>query len=328
MPKRRDVSPEELNSIIGLQQTKTSWLQIQHKTGVPRQIAKRAYQNWERSRLHGELTQARIQVATNLLNEHLEQLVQLAQALVHFVPDSIGLLEDRDAETILNGLWTSYVPVRADTPLSALAFYPLSERSHRLIVRNHRVLLRSLQDHTRERMDWQIMDNWKESWNNCRRSMNELRSKAEDTVSNILRHPEQDVGARVMELEDGEGVIKNMAAGVVEVLWRGMESNTLEMIIGLVRIKPTTAGTAVIRFGESGSLTTIELNDVRLAETVAHICQWATKNLYIEEEHGCIKQYRDNIRGIREAVEKLEEALNPFTLRSTIIKTKCDQCPA
>jgi len=67
MPKRRDITTEELAKIINLKERNTSWLKIEHETGVPRQIAKRVYREQKLKVLSEELKGARQTVATEEL---------------------------------------------------------------------------------------------------------------------------------------------------------------------------------------------------------------------------------------------------------------------
>jgi plasmid stabilization system protein ParE len=70
------------------------------------------------------------------------------------------------------------------------------------------------------------------------------------------------------------------------------------------------------------------LADFDLAEDVAEICRWAANNLSIEERDQHISWYRDGIEAMKEAVQKLEDALDPLMLRPMILRTRCDLCPA
>jgi len=119
-----------------------------------------------------------------------------------------------------------------------------------------------------------------------------------------------------------------MVAGVVEVIWRGVNDNTLERVSELVQTKPITEGRGLIVFGEVGSLTRIELPYSSLARDVAEICKWAAKNVSIEERDRQIRLYQDGIEAMKEAIKKLEDMLDPLMLRAMILRTTCDLCPA
>ncbi len=328
MPRRRDVSPDELDRIVKLRQSKTSWLKIEHITGVPRQIAKRQYEAWEHSQSKKELKQARIQVATELFNEHLEHIVRLAEALVNRMPESVTLLETRDAGTIIDDILTTWTSSEAEEFVSVIPLQQEIEKAQRRNFRQNEMLFRSLRDHTREKVDWQVLEKWKGGWNTSRAAMKALRCKAEEMVRNILDNQKPSVRDKIEASEAEESILANMVDGTVEVVWRGVNDNTIEKVAELVQTKPMTEGRGLIVFGESGSVTRIELADSGLAKDVAEICRWAAKNLSIEEKERQIRLYRDGIEAMKEAIKKLEDALNPLMLRPMILRTECDLCPA
>ena len=328
MPRRRDVSSEELNKIIQLRESKTSWLKIQEATGVPRQIAKREYQTWEQNQSRKELKQARIQVATNLFSEHLEHIVRLAESLVNNMPESMTPLETRAAETLVDDILTMCISSKAEESVSIIGLQQDTEKAQRRIVRQNGILLRSLRDHTRENVDWQVLEKWKAGWNTSRAAMEALRSKAGKIVRNILVNLKPSVSDKIEASGVKGDVLARMAAGVVEVLWRGANDNTLEKVAELVQTKQTTGGRALILFGESGSVTRIELPDSGLAKDVAEICRQAAKNLSVEERDGQIRLYKGGIEAMRDAIKELEDMLDPLMLRPMILRTTCDLCPA
>jgi exonuclease VII small subunit len=328
MPRRRDVSPEDLSRIIQLRQSRTSWLKIQKTTGVPRQIAKREYQAWEQNQSKKELKQARIQVATNLFSEHLEHIVRLAEALVNHMPESMTPLEGRDAETVVNDILTMCIASETEESVSIIPLQQETEKAQRRIFRQNAVLFRSLRDHTREKVDWQVLEKWKTGWNTSMKAMKALHPKAEKRVRNILDHQKQSVRDKIEATEGGDSILSNMVAGIVEVVWRGVNDNTLERVAELVQTKQITGGRGLIVFSESGSVTRIELRDSGLAEDVAGICAWVANNLSIEERDGQIRLYKDGIEAMKEAMKKLEDMLDPLMLRPMILRTTCDLCPA
>jgi exonuclease VII small subunit len=328
MPRRRNLSPDELSRIVQLRGSRTSWLKIEQITGVPRQIAKREYGAWERSQSKEELKQARIQVATDLFNEHLQQIVRLAEGLVNDIPESMTPLETRDAEIVISDILARWISSEADELVSLIPRQQEAERAQRRSLRQNQMLFRSLRDHTREKVDWRILEEWKGGWNTSRAAMEALRSKAEETVRNILVKQKPGVNDKIEVSGVKDDVVANMVAGVVEVVLRGANDNTLEMVAQFVQTRPMTEGRGLIVFGELGSVTRVELADSDLATDAAEICRWAAKNLSIEERDKHIRLYRDGIEAIKEAVQKLEDALNPLMLRPMILRTRCDLCPA
>ena len=174
MPRRRNLSPDELSRIIQLRGSRTSWLKIEQVTGVPRQIAKREYGAWEHSQSKEELKQARIQVATDLFNEHLQQIVGLAEGLVNDIPESMTPGETRDAETVIGDILARWISSEAEERVSLIPRQQDAERAHRRSLRQNQILFRSLRDHTREKVDWQVLEKWKVGWNTSMKAMKAL----------------------------------------------------------------------------------------------------------------------------------------------------------
>ena len=61
--KRKTLSQKDLDRIAELRQRGTSWLGIEKETGIPRYVAKREYQLWEKSSTLQELRGVRLRLA-------------------------------------------------------------------------------------------------------------------------------------------------------------------------------------------------------------------------------------------------------------------------
>lgn len=328
MPRRRNLSPDELSDIVQLRGSRTGWLKIERITGVPRQIAKREYGAWEHSQSKEELKQARIQVATDLFDEHLQQIVGLAQGLVNDMPESMTPLETRDAETVISDILARWISSEAEERVCLIPGQQEAERAQRRSLRQNQMLFRSLRDHTREKVDWRVLEEWKGGWSRSRGAMEALRSKAEKMVWSVLDNQKPSVRDKIDASGVGKSILAKMIAGVIEVIWRGANDNALEKVEQFVQTRQITEGRGLIVFGELGSLTRIELPDSGLTKDVAEICKWAAKNLSIEERDGQVRLYRDGTEAMKQAVQKLENALDPLMLRPMILRTRCDLCPA
>jgi hypothetical protein len=328
MPRRRNLSTDELSRIIQLRSNRTSWLKIQRITDIPRQIAKREYAAWEHSQSKEELKQARIQVATDLFKEHLQQIVGLAQWLVNDIPESITPGETRDAEAVIRDMVARWISSEAEELVSLTPRQQDVERTNQRSLHQNQMLFRSLRDHTREKVDWRVLEEWKGGWDRSREVLEALRSKSEKMVSSILDNQKPGVRDKIGASGVGEDILAKMGAGVVEVILRAVNDNTLERAFDLVQSKPINDGRGLVIFAESGSVARIELPYYSLATDVAEICKWAAKNLFIEERDGQVRLYQDGIEAMKEAVQRLENVLDPLMLRPMILRTICDLCPA
>ncbi len=105
MERRTLLTKEELQKVIELREIGSSWVKIQRETGVNRRTAKTAYEDWERRQSREKMKQARVQVGTAIFREHMECIVQVAEALFDNLSQSMVFSETRDAETVLGQIW-------------------------------------------------------------------------------------------------------------------------------------------------------------------------------------------------------------------------------
>jgi exonuclease VII small subunit len=328
MPRRRNLSPDELSQIVQLRDSRTSWLKIQRRTGVPRQIAKREYVVWQQSQSNEELKQARIRVATDLFNEHLRQIVGLAEGLVNDLPQSMTPLETRDAEAVISDILARWIFGETEERVCLIPDRQETQRAQRRSSRRNQMLFRSLRDHTREKVDWRILEEWKAGWSRSREATEALRSKAEKMVQSILDNERRSIRDKIDASRGGKSILAKMVAGVIEVIWRGANDNALGKVEQFVQTRRITEGRGLIIFGELGSVTRIELADSRLANDAAEVCRQAARNLSIIDIDKPIRLYQDGTETMKQAIHKLEDALDPLVLRPMILRTRCDLCPA
>ena len=323
--RRREVSDTKLSEVIKLKKSGASWLRIQRETGVPRRSAKRAYEDWERNQSREELKAARVQVATEVFREHLGCIVQVAEVFTDNLPELIIFYETRDADKIINDIWMRDIPKEYE---GIVPFRNKSEKEQERISRRNRMLFQSLKDHTVEQVRWQVLEEWKEACNACLNTLEKLRSNAQKIVTSILSNQELKVRDEIKKSGAGEAAIEDMAKGVVEALWRGIRDGEPEKSHNLIRTKAAKEGSTQVLFGESASITMIELVDNNLAKEVERICKWATKNLYIESKETLVDPLRNGFDTMKKAIEELDKMLNPLILRPMILRTRCDLCPA
>src|SRR5271157_1530345 len=79
--KKRLLADDEFNQVLKLKQAGASWLKIQREAGIPRRIAQRAYEDWQRNQSVIELKQSRQTVATEAFREHVASLINLGTFL-------------------------------------------------------------------------------------------------------------------------------------------------------------------------------------------------------------------------------------------------------
>lgn len=320
--RRRYVSDEELDQVMKLKLAGASWLKIQAKTGVPRRSAKRAYEDWERNKSIEELKRARVQVATEAFRDHVDYIISLTEVLINHLSQSMMFYETRDAEKALSDIFMRDIPEQS-TP--TIPFRSKPEKEQQRIARQNEMIFQSLKNHTHEKVQWQVLEKWKQDWNTCRDTLAELRAESREVVMNILNDQEPNIRDRVKKSGMEKDVIKDMITGVVEAVWRGILAGKPEEGYNLIRTKAAAEGTAQVLFGEPASLTAVELADSDVVEEAARVCKQAAQNLCRGD---LVQQANNMIHRIEARIKELEVMLNPLILRPLILRTRCELCPA
>ena len=326
--RRRDVSPEELAKIINLRQIDTSWLKIQHDTGIPRRIAKRAYEDWSRSQSREELKAARKDVAAEEFRNHLGSLVKLAEAFANALDIPEPTHPPISAEDFLSiSLWQHdiageygvYGPSKVGLGLDIHG----PETWNRL--RQNQILLKSLQCHTQEKVDWQMFEEWKKMWDECIRAQDILRRETRRMLLDTLNQ-ESGLTDRIVKASGEKDTVERMVTGVLHVVWQGILAGGPDQSPS---VEVTMRGDRAIDvvFDEDQPGLSVTFTEANSAKEVRDRCIWVAKNLGIVKKGDMIK-LADNVHRMREIIDKLTEMLNPLMLRPQILRTRCDLCPA
>lgn len=320
--RRIKLSPRELNQVMQLREAGASWLNIQHQTGVPRRSAKRAYEIWKSSQSREELKAARKDVAAEEFRKHLESLITLAGSLVNHLDTTVLPRETRSADKFLDDLLMRDIYEEFNPHVG---FRPKPEKEQQRLIRQNRMRLRSLQDHTREKVRWQTLEEWLQAWDTCLEIKNQLRAEAQEIVANILNNQKPKIKDRIEKSNGGKDVVEDMAAGVGEAVWWGILAGEPEEGHNLVRTRPEGEGATLVLFNDQTTIVSIRLTDKDLAEEVASVCAWAAQNLC---KGDLVQRPADFIHTMQARGSELEAMLDPLLLRPLILLTRCDLCPA
>ena len=296
--RRRELSDEELNRIIRLRQIGTSWLKIQHETGIHRQTAKRAYERWEYSKSMEELKKARIDVAAQAFREHMDSLVILATSLVTnlSVPSSLTYME-KNTEQFFSWLWEQDLLQRYISPQTSVDVYRMGETQPlhigdlRSYHREKELLFESLKVHTREEVRWEdILDNrWKKARDNCATIVPKLRKETSEVVKNFLNQERQTNFLKsVKERSREEDPAKRVVEVVLRGVWQAVHLDKLDKEGPWFRTALRGKGTPQeinVKYGDETVFTFFGIDDLTLAERVTHICNLAVNNLCKGDKH-------------------------------------------
>ena len=317
--RRRDLSHEELAKVIRLRHENASWLKIQRETGIPRRIAQRAYEQYERSQAREELKAARKEVAAEEFRTHLGLLTRFAESIVLTICIPSSPNEMRHAKDVLGMLYER-------DRLHEVDFTPAidpTERGKRRAALQNQMLFESLQAHTHGKIRWQALDEWEKAWNTCRSGLAKFREEAHEVLSNILDQKPK-LTDRMVKRSGKKDTMALMVDGVLHVVWPSM-SGKPDPKFPLVRVKSRSDGMTEVLFGEGNLHLGLIFTEVDLAEEVAEASKWAAKNL---DKGNTTSAVAGQINVMKEKIKELEEMLDPLMLRPLILSTRCDLCPA
>ena len=318
--KKRELSPIELRNVVGLRQLGAKWTEIEQETKLERRAAKRAYEEWERDNEMKKEQAARFRVAAEAFHEHINDLVRLVESLIDtlYVPETLRELYSADEP--LDQLWIRYAEgQRKSSPTSRVE----RERG----VWRSKVLLKSLRDHTQEKVPWETLEEWKQSRNNSKHYAEQLRSKAVEVVKNTLNN-RLGLEKRIKTAIGDNDVIERIADGVIEHIWRGIltgKPDKMHVIKGIILYN---AGQVWLVVYENNSETRFYLNDEELAKDVWSMCCQVVTNLWDEVESDLIQNLTDEVSQMQARTKELGEGLDELVLRPMILRTRCDLCPA
>jgi len=332
--RRRDLTDEELNTVINLRRAASSWVKIQRETGINRRTAKHAYDRWERSKSMEELKEARKDVAAQTFREHMNSVITLAASLVGnlSVPPSLANME-KNTEQFFSCLWEQDLLLRENYISPEVQDNLVRIEDAQSYRREKELLFESLKTHTCEEIRWEdILDNrWGKARDNCAKIIPKLRTKTSKVVNDFVNQErEANLLCNIREESVEKDPVERMAEAVLGVIWQDIledelnqEGPRFEMVSRpketsyVVYSKPPHRGEVVLAFSGDTSK--------RLAEKVTRICDLAANNLRRGEMAGSLK---DEVRTMKDATEKLREMLNPVRLTPIILRTRCDLCPA
>lgn len=349
MPKRRLVTSKELAKIINLHEKNASWLKVQDTTGVPRQIAKRAYMEHQLKLSSEELKGARQTVATEDLRWHFDCLIKVAESLVTTL-DIPSFSDVRTAEDILLNLWEKNIIGENEARLS---YKQPTQREINSRRRKNQRLFKSLQDHTYAKINYMTLDKWEAAWNRCKESRDKLKEETQEMLSN-KRKGKPELEEILLKKSKGEHIIKQLANGIVYVIWHLILIGELsevtkvldefedetdkddkvdeilerlkEQITSTVRAVSGNEGISEIIFGKTNPVSVSISAQAEKINKVVKMCMEIANTLCRGEK---VKTLITEFEIMKESIDYLEEKLDPIFLRPTIHHSpKCELCPA
>lgn len=310
--RKRYVSDEELHQIIKLKQSGASWLKIQNRIGVPRRSAKQAYEDWQRSQSIEELKAARVDVAAEEFRKHVDLLINVADSLADGLEVPKTPKMTMNADEFLDSLWEkNYRKIQNYQPDQTI-----EKREKQRFIREYQMLLKSLQHHTREKVRWEVLEQWKQAWNNNIGHLKKLEKEKGMVAANIT-DGDADLFNTINQQSGQEKIEDRMAPAVLGFIWQKIADGTLDPESPEININYELVDRSIpIRMEKD------------LFEKIAEILHQVAEAFCIERKEDIIQPLTDNVHRMNEAIIELEEMLNPLVLRPLILRTRCDLCPA
>jgi hypothetical protein len=315
--KKRELSPVELKKVVELRQLGAKWTEIERDTKIDRRASKRAYEEWEKDKKVKEQEAARFRVAAEAFHEHLNDLIRLAESLVNTIqiPEMLRGLDS--ADEALDRLWMRKIQGEYE-------LFPNSSDKNERIVRRNKMLFKSLQEHTREKVRWESLEEWKRARNIAVEYSKKLQLQATEVIAGFLSN-QLGLKERLINAFGGSNAPEKISDGVRETIWRGIltgEPDQMHVIEGANKWK------VWLEFYKADVYTKLDLPDLELAKEVLRICHETVTSLREETKSHLVLGLTDQVPKMRERTAELEESLDALILRPIILRTRCDLCPA
>ena len=314
--RRRFVSEEDRDKIIQLRRSGGSWLGIEFMTGIPRRTAKSIYDEWQKNQAADEVISARRQVAAEAFKEHMHDLIVLAREIT--ISLALPAFNDmRNGGQVLDNLFEKDI-CRSTSETSPFSFV---KRDTTTTIRKNHILLDSLKQHTRGKVDWDLLDNWsvaRDDWHFGRERLEaevkQVRDKInqiDDTAASIFKQPKTS---------------DRMAKGIVETAYYALIENDFRTPEKYIKVKELQDGWAIFFSGDTSD-TELVSETADVADIVAAFCQKVVKELFAQDKP-LLKGMATSLAKMQEAHEELMDKLDELRLTPVILQTKCDICPA
>ncbi len=261
--------------------------------------------------------EVRKQQLTDELQRHLNDVTEFAVSFKSSVTAPRSPTEDRDASAVFELLLGKDLPRGLDWE-SRQARREQRQREHR-----NRMLLISLQEHTRGQGWWRAYEEWQEAWNMCRDALRELRGKADEVVENRINEKPslKEEVERQSSKRGRDDTVRRIVSDMLSVVWGAATGSRpvekFEFGEGEGRIVACFADGTFFPLGH-------RLIEVSVSPDMADLYKLAFKTLC---QSFTDKSIPEMLHRMDEKIEIIDDALDPFILRPLLIRTRCSLCP-
>lgn len=341
--KRIKLAPAQLEEVKRLRESKVSFASIGRQLGIERRAVGREYEEWQKKQEGADLKAVRATVVAEQYRMHLSRIQAIADHLLASLDDPLDNPEEKRSvqERIEKACFTfapplldAYPTIRRSTVLKTDAADEEPEnpadvqarerrsqaRLRRSNIRQARLLLKALRDHTRVG----LLDSWQEAWQLYVQVLSLFRRKAEPIMCTGF-----ETGSLVAySLSDGGGVPCTertrlaVTEGVIWAAWRSIAEGKGVSIEATSQDKVNRR--SLISFGFPPRSEYIGYADKMTLDSICATLIKSANELKDATKGLDLKTRRDKVRL---AYEKLEEELDPLVLASKLVSSRCDLCP-
>lgn len=311
--KPRSLPDEILQRVIALREGHSSWIKIQKEVKIDRRTAKRAYEDWQRTKSIDELKAARKGVAEEEFRNHLRYLVALAGALAQTLDVPTEVKAKMSAADVLKKMWGT----------SSLGNYcAYGVRDVAASVEGRSLLFASLKTHTSAKVRWDALSDWERAWDDCRSALEELKQEIGAVVHNVLE--QKKLSVKIQKSDKKQDVEERLVGGVIHVIWEHILRPNDSDQFPVVETKDLGGERCQLLFGRDRFAAGIIL-ETSLCVQLAEASKWAAKNVLLSPK---VEAVTHLIQTLRDRIVELRVSLNPLSLGPMIMSTRCDLCPA
>ena len=320
--RRKEPTSEELDEIIRLRESikSTSWREIGERTGVERRIAKRAYVRWRQKQSLVQLRQIRRHATAVEFRLHIDSLITLADALANGVNVPTFTSRKNNVDSVLGKiLQHDYAEALRESYFESAL--PDNHRSEQQIIRRNKLLLKSLKQHTQDKVRWDILDDWKTDWNECIEALADLEKEILKVLHNCLKKE-----PKLMEKLRRDGDNLDHVASLADVVLlhmcsiptKGKHNSGYDIQTSLKKeggqiIYSAAAITSSLHFPDYLFDDVVRLFNLTV-DNISRGDRWKNTELMLSGKETKAREFKEMLEELR--------------LRPVILLTRCELCPA
>ncbi|MBA7567353.1 hypothetical protein ES708_09064 [subsurface metagenome] len=261
--------------------------------------------------------EVRKQQLTDELQRHLNDVTEFAVSFKSCVTVPRSPTEDRDASAVFELLLGKDLPRGLDWESRQ------ARREQRQRQRRNRMLLISLQEHTRGQGWWAAYEEWQEIWNICLSAIQELRGEADKVVENRINEKPslKEEVERQSSKRGRDDTVRRIVSDMLLVVWGAATGSEpvekFEFIEEEGRIVACFADGTPFPLGH-------RLIEVSVSSDMADLYKLAFETLC---QSFSDKHIPEMLQRMDEKIEVIDDALDPFVLRPLLVRTRCTLCP-